>query len=72
MRFHNHVKRRRHSAQTAVGPPRAPSRSNITGRNDHKQIDIAILRRRAPGVGAEEDDPIRIEFVGQPGDYLVE
>jgi len=40
----------------------------VPGLHDHQQIDIAIGRRHAPGIGAEQKDPIRAKAIGNlPG-----
>ena len=37
---------------------------HIVGRHDDEQIDIALVVRRAVGIGAEEDDLLRMEALG--------
>jgi hypothetical protein len=39
---------------------------HVSGRHDHQEVDIALGVRPAIGVGAEEDDLLRMEPLGNP------
>jgi hypothetical protein len=41
-------------------------RTNVTRRHDDEQIDVAFLVRRAVGVGAEQNDSLRLKFLRDP------
>ena len=40
----------------------------IAGRHHHSEIQIAVRRRLAPGVGAEEPDLLRVKLGDEPRD----
>lgn len=57
----DHVARHADSEQGAVGRLRPFVGRQIGVGDDHQQVEIAVRAWRAPGMRAEQDDPLRVQ-----------
>lgn len=60
------------TAQCAICARRALCGRQVAFWDDHEEVNIAILVRCAPCVGAEQNDLLRMEFIYQTASHLFE
>jgi len=65
-RVDQHVLGEADSAQTSLGALHPPDGSFVAARHNDHQVNIAVFSGRAPGVGAEQPDSLRLKFGFQP------
>ena len=65
-RLDENVFRDAETAQAPVRPSHALNGWLVAFRHDDEKVQVAAFIRSSPGVGAEEPDALRMEFVRQP------
>jgi len=71
-RTHTHFNRYRQPAKRPIGARRAEMRRKIAVRHDNDQINITALVRQFPGVGAEQNNLLRVELIHEAAGYFCE